>query len=251
MLRNTNYKFKTDNMIKKTLETIYFIESGRKSIDSYLAEINKLWPTPKNKKKLTDIELAALNKKQKEDEYNLWLKIRVGDIDARNELVERNLRYVVRVAKQYCWCGARLEDLIMAGNIGLIIAADYFDARLGCKFITYATWYVENEIRKVVNDHFKHGVDYFEKLDAEFMDTCISYQQSWYDSWCETYEAIKVGLKEHKRFIGADLLFEDYVKMMQQGLSTAEFKRKHHLSDREMAYFLKQVREEGKALLAA
>ena len=40
-------------MIKKTLETIYFIESGRKSIDSYLAEINKLWPTPKNKKKQT------------------------------------------------------------------------------------------------------------------------------------------------------------------------------------------------------
>ena len=239
MLRYTNYKFKTDNMIKKTLETIYFIESGRKSIDSYLAEINKLWPTPK-----------ALNKKQKEDEYNLWLKIRVGDIDARNELVERNLRYVVRVAKQYCWCGARLEDLIMAGNIGLIIAADYFDARLGCKFITYATWYVENEIRKAVSDHYKHGEDHFEKLDAEFMDTCISYQQSWYDSWCETYEAIKQGLKE-KRFKRASLLFEDYVKMMQQGLSTAEFKRKHHLSDREMAYFLRQVREEGKALLAA
>ena len=237
-------------MIKNKLETIYFIERGTKSVDTYLAEINKLWPEPKNKKELTDKELAGLNKKQKEEEYNLWLKIQAGDIDARNELVERNLRYVVRVAKQYCWCGARLEDLIMAGNIGLIIAADYFDARLGCKFITYATWYVENEIRKVVNDHFKHGVDYFEKLDAEFMDTCISYQQNWYDSWCETYEAIKQGLKE-KRFNRASLLFEDYVKMMQQGLSTAEFKRKHHLSDREMAYFLKQVREEGKALLAA
>ena len=238
-------------MIKNKLETIYFIERGTKSVDTYLAEINKLWPEPKNKKELTDKELAGLNKKQKEEEYNLWLKIQAGDIDARNELVERNLRYVVRVAKQYSWCGARLEDLIMAGNIGMIIAAENFDARLGCKFITYATWYVENEIRKVVNDHFKHGVDYFEKLDAEFMDTCISYQQSWYDSWCETYEAIKVGLKEHKRFIGADQLFEDYVKMMRQGLSTAEFKRKHHLSDREMAYFLKQVREEGKALLAA
>ena len=238
-------------MNKKTVETIYFIESGRKSIDTYLAEINKLWPAPKNKKKLTDIELAALNKKQKEDEYNLWLKIRVGDKDARNELVERNLRYVVRVAKQYCWSGARLEDLIMAGNVGLIIAADYFDARLGCKFITYATWHIENEIRKVVTDHYKHGADYFERLDAEFMDTYICRKKDWYDSWSETYEAIKVGLKEHRRFIGADRLFEDYVKMMRQGLSTAEFKKKHHLSDREMAYFLKQVCEEGKALLAA
>ena len=198
---------------------------------------------------LTEMKEHVLD--ELEDQYNLWLKIRVRDIDARNELVERNLRYVVRVAKQYCWCGARLEDLIMAGNIGLIIAADYFDARLGCKFITYATWYVENEIRKAVSDHYKHGEDHFEKLDAEFMDTYICRKKDWYDSWSETYEAIKVGLKEHRRFIGADRLFEDYVKMMRQGLSTAEFKRKHHLSDREMAYFLKQVCEEGKALLAA
>ena len=235
-------------MIKNKLETIYFIERGTKSVDTYLAEINKLWPEPKNKKELTDKELAGLNKKQKEDEYNLWLKIQAGDIDARNELVERNLRYVVRVAKQYSWCGARLEDLIMACNIGMIIAAENFDARLGCKFITYATWHIENEIRKVVSDHYKHGEDHFEKLDAEFMDTCISYQQSWYDSWCETYEAIKQGLKE-KHFKGADLLFEDFVRMMQQGLSTAEFKRKHHLSDREMAYFMKMVRKEGQTLL--
>jgi RNA polymerase sigma factor (sigma-70 family) len=237
-------------MIKNKLETIYFIERGTKSVDTYLAEINKLWPEPKNKKELTDKELAGLNKKQKEEEYNLWLKIQAGDIDARNELVERNLRYVVRVAKQYCWCGARLEDLIMAGNIGMIIAAENFDARLGCKFITYATWHIENEIRKTVNDHFKHGVSHFDTVDVSFLGARPGYTADWYTSMKYAYEAIKQGLKE-KHFKGVDLLFEDYAKMMQQGLTTAEFKRKHHLTDREMAYFMRIVREEGKALLAA
>ena len=48
-------------MIKNKLETIYFIERGTKSVDTYLAEINKLWPEPKNKKELTNIANSLIH----------------------------------------------------------------------------------------------------------------------------------------------------------------------------------------------
>ena len=64
-----------------------------------------------------------------------------------DELVRRNLRFVISVAKQYLRAGVKLEDLVNEGNIGLIEAANKFNPTLGNKFISYAVWYIRKDIR--------------------------------------------------------------------------------------------------------
>jgi len=81
-----------------------------------------------------------------EEELELALRIQQGDEKAINLLVEKNLRFVISVAKQYVNRGARLEDLVNEGNIGLIIAANRFDPSRGFKFISFAVWWIRQSI---------------------------------------------------------------------------------------------------------
>ncbi|MFT5368103.1 MAG: RNA polymerase primary sigma factor [Candidatus Latescibacterota bacterium] len=85
-----------------------------------------------------------------EEEVRLAKLIHQGDEDARNELVAANLRFVVRVASEYQNCGLPLEDLIGAGNVGLIHAAERFDEKRGFKFITYAHWWIRQGIYNAI-----------------------------------------------------------------------------------------------------
>ena len=74
--------------------------------------------------------------------------------EAIDELVSRNLRFVVSVAKQYSTVQNHLEDLVNEGNIGLIMAAQKFKPEMGFRFISYAVWW----IRKVIMEHLcNHG----------------------------------------------------------------------------------------------
>lgn len=84
------------------------------------------------------------------EEVRLAKLIRAGHEDARNELVAANLRFVVRVASEYQNCGLPLEDLISAGNVGLIQAAERFDESRGFKFITYAHWWIRQSIYNAI-----------------------------------------------------------------------------------------------------
>lgn len=81
-----------------------------------------------------------------EEEVLLAKKIKEGDIEARNKLVEANLRFVISVAKKYQNRGLSLADLIQAGIEGMIVAADKFDVDRGFKFISYAVWWIQQSI---------------------------------------------------------------------------------------------------------
>jgi RNA polymerase primary sigma factor len=85
-------------------------------------------------------------------EADLAMRIRKGDLNARNELVTANLRFVVSVAKQYQGLGVPLDDLINEGNIGLIRAAERFDPTRGFKFASFAVWWIRQAILSFLVD---------------------------------------------------------------------------------------------------
>src|SRR5688572_8728475 len=110
-------------------------EHERDILDQYLHEVSK---TPL----LTQKEEIALAR-----------KVRAGEQEAMQELVKRNLRFVISVAKKYQNRGMPLTDLIGEGNVGLLTAARKFDPDQGVKFISYAVWWIRQAILAALARH--------------------------------------------------------------------------------------------------
>lgn len=134
------------------------LDLSRKVQDAILAE-EKLMLVKKGKK-------APLTE---EEEQELLAKIDEGH-NARDILIESNLRLVVSIAKRYLGRGMQFQDLIQEGNMGLMKAVNKFDPTKGFKFSTYATWWIRQAITRAIADQARtiripvHMVETINKL---------------------------------------------------------------------------------------
>ncbi|MCK4353101.1 RNA polymerase sigma factor RpoD/SigA [candidate division WOR-3 bacterium] len=85
-----------------------------------------------------------------EEEQKLFEKIKLGDRKARERLILRHLRSVVKIAKLYYRRGIPLDDLINEGNLGLLRALKTYDLSRGVKFISYASWWIKQRILNII-----------------------------------------------------------------------------------------------------
>ena len=113
-----------------------------------------------------------------EEERELAGRIAEGDSRARERMIESNLRLVVKIAKRYMNRGLPFLDLIEEGNMGLIKAVEKFKVSKGCRFSTYATWWVRQSIeRALVNQsrtirlpvHVADDINKFVKVSRELV----------------------------------------------------------------------------------
>lgn len=109
-------------------------EHRENGLSTYLSEISRIPLLSPSE----EIRLARLAKK--------------GDPSARRKLIVSNLRLVVSIAKKYLYYGLPLQDLIEEGNIGLMKAADRYDPERGCKFSTYATWWIRQAVTRSLSN---------------------------------------------------------------------------------------------------
>jgi RNA polymerase primary sigma factor len=182
---------KADKAVEQSLKALEYlmekIESTEKSTEGYReikgagrpddekengngsARLKGLQKGNEEKRKRVETEAGM----KIEDFKYLWSRIRreaAVMADARNELITRNLRLVIHMAKHYLGKGLPLLDLIQEGNIGLIKAVDRFKHDKGCRFSTYAKWWIKQAIARAVINQSKtiripiHVMDFYRTL---------------------------------------------------------------------------------------
>lgn len=188
---NLKTEDKPDKVLAKGLKILQEIMKKAELLDkktSAIHEISHHQNTHSTKRKINgnqmETEALKLRKagyRQIESETGITmeeLKIRWDRIsramslteEAKNEFVTRNLRLVINIAKKYLGRGLPLLDLVQEGNIGLMKAAERFKHEKGCKFSTYAIWWIRQSITRALIDQTKtirvpvHIMEFFNRV---------------------------------------------------------------------------------------
>ena len=220
----------------KSHKSVVFIDRSVMSVNLLLKEIEKY---------------KVLSQ---EEEYNLWKQMREGKSIARKQLINSNLRFVMSRAISYLWSGIPLEDLFQAGSVGLIVAIDMFDASLGVKLISFAVYYIDCEIQKMVTSHLRFS-DSVPLSDAAFndkdckltMEDVLSSGRQDYADWNMRYDSafqdMKAVVKEVAPFEEAARLWEDNIVMREQGYALSDVARKYHITEEQAKETIKAIDE--------
>jgi RNA polymerase primary sigma factor len=99
--------------------------------------------------------IQKLAQMPREEMHKLWKRAKKGDRDAKQQIIEANLRLVVPIAKKYHRQGIDFMDLIEEGNLGLMHSIDKFEPSKGYRFSTYASYWIEQSIRRAVEEQSK------------------------------------------------------------------------------------------------
>ena len=105
---------------------------------------------------INELKAQKLYVLSKEEERDLFIKLKNGDEDAYNKILYHNLRLVLKVARRYCNFGLEFADLIQEGNIGLLKAIERYDVNKGFKFSTYAMWWIRQAISRAIGNYSKN-----------------------------------------------------------------------------------------------
>ena len=106
-----------------------------------------------NKVEISGVNTAKLPLLTNDEKQELFVKIKAGDLDARQTFINGNLRLVLSVIKRFNNRGENIDDLFQVGCVGLIKALDNFNSELGVKFSTYAVPMIIGEIRRYLRDN--------------------------------------------------------------------------------------------------
>jgi RNA polymerase primary sigma factor len=144
--------------------------------------------------------------KSKTKERQLLKKAKQGDMNARNEILKANLRYVFNIAKKYRGYGIPMEELISEGNMGLLYALTKYDMNNDVKFITYASWWVKYYLIDSIKKHGDRNKVEVSK-DERLIDV-NAYSTDEYSSGSDCIDAYSQTTDEEERELGQDEIIQ-------------------------------------------
>ncbi len=200
---------------------IYMLLQQFFALLSYVSAINS-FPKPLSKK----------------EEQELLIRYSEGDAEAKDKLIEHNLRLVAHIAKKYTVSGKETDDLISIGTIGLIKGITSFDVKKGAKLSTYISRCIENEILMCIraSKKTKNEVSIDEPIGVDFEGNQITFNSILYNSDDEVFESIDNKMQVTKLYRTIEKVLsprEKRIIIMRYGLFGTD-----EMTQREVAHAL-------------